>query len=190
MNVYIATLSASEVFRIYNGKQKIDFRKLLPKKFELPAKFIIYVQRKKPKMVNHRRINNDELFISDGQLKYGSSFGNCIVLNKKIIGEFECKSVDQYEVSFCNEQEHGDEYFKNIETGKIVRSNDFTERKDWENYKIEGISISDFRNYMHRGIRSLFGISILNPQFYKEPKEISDFNMKMPPQMITFLGKQ
>lgn len=123
------------------------------------------------------------IYCTLGGEKFFSHYGH--VGNGKIIGEYVCDRIDEYECEFCegenecyedirlvwdSEDEPGEKEFR------IVTSNEEENPDDCSLCRDSCVSFADIKKYVGIGCgKKLYAYHITDVDFYDEPKEISDF---------------
>lgn len=149
---------------IASGKKTVEVRKTKPK-IEVPFKCYIYCIKDEP------MYRSGEKFICPNK-----DFGN-----GKVIGEFVCDEISEYEGEFWD-----DETQESIK--KVIHTT------DWDGYpeldynfiaengeenslcKSSCVSWEELRKYMGAGINTFYGWHISDLVIYDKPKELSEFN--------------
>lgn len=150
--------------KIANGEKTVEVRKTRPK-IKTPFKCYIYCTKAhKPRIMDHVFVYwDDDLAIIhtpygvEIRNPYGSLGKDDELLNGKIIGEFICDRIDKYPY--------------NKEFGYEISE---------ESLNKTMLTADEFCNY-GKG-KPLYGWHISDLKIYDKPKELSEFNLKRPPQ--------
>lgn len=182
---------------IANGKKTIEVRKTRPR---LETPFKVYIYCTKPNKAYQTicgcmALNSDELYRhpTDG-IKHGDSIELMVrddytkdnFLNGKVIGEFICNKMSEYEAEFYKDNEYYQdirEIFRDDDNPddefgdfKILTSNDEDNPDNCELCKRSCLSFDDFKNYIGEGFcKPFYGWHISNLVIYDKPKELSEF---------------
>ena len=148
---------------IANGTKTIEVRKTKPK-LEPPFKVYIYCTQEKG--------YNDVLWCS-GVIGRMSDKAN-----GKVIGEFMCYDISEYESEFYPDDEQPvyesiAEWNAECEVWEAVASNDDTYRTNF--LKNTCLCLEDFRAYLGVGEIHFYGWHISDLKIYDKPKELSEF---------------
>ena len=186
---------------IANGKKTVEVRKTKPK-LETPFKCYIYCTKAK----EHFSIGGgvyatrDTLYrLPTGEIKFGDGFelmgdwsgqyDESNFLNGKVIGEFVCDSIANYEAELW-----GDETYERIQ--EFFEPDDFAEYGEYEYKTIADngddfwrenmlcesscLTIEELRKYVGCGIATFYGWHISDLVIYDKPKELSGFARPCP----------
>lgn len=166
---------------IANGKKTIEVRKTRPK-LETPFKSYIYCTKPKEKLID---------VIKSGDLLYGEPYeGKTVFLTvndmpinmsgrtQKVIGEFMCYDIGEYETEFYPKgkkqfYEAIYQYNEEEEVWEPVLTNDAEQETQFA--KDTCLSFEDFRNYLGAGENRFYGLCISDVVIYDKPKELSEF---------------
>ena len=174
MKAVLLSIRAKYCERIANGKKTVDVRKTRPK-IKPPFKCYIYCTKR-----------FDKSHGTNGYFQ-GKYCG-------RIIGEFVCDSLDKFTAEFTD----GDTYEDirccyldecNEEQEMIIVSN------EWDNpdycwlLKESCLSFKDLRQYIGENFHDIpfYGWRISDLVIYDEPKELSEFGLKRPPQSWNYV---
>lgn len=173
---------------IANGKKTIEVRKTRPK-IETPFKCYIYQSKSKDQLMDVMK-DGDENYgvIYHGKpvfIKTSSKYSN--PCEQKVIGEFICDSISEYEAEFCKE----DNVYQDIR--QIFRDDDFPDDDDRRDFEILTsneadnpddcellhscrMTFDDVKAYIGEGFcKTFWGWHISNLKIYKKPKALSEF---------------
>lgn len=173
---------------IANGKKTVEVRKTRPK-IETPFKCYIYQIKSKDKLLD---------VMKDGDNDYGTIYHGKPVFIKtlspysngneqKVIGEFTCDSISEYEAEFCKT----DAFYQDIR--EIFRDADFPDDDGRRDFKVLTsneadnpndcdfcrsccMTFDDVKAYIGEGFcKTFWGWHISNLKIYKKPKALSEF---------------
>lgn len=173
---------------IASGKKTIEVRKTRPK-IETPFKCYIYQSKSKDTLI---------YVMKDGDEDYGEIYHGKPVFIKtyskysnpyeqKVIGEFVCDSISEYEAEFYKE----DNVYQDIR--QIFRDDDFPDDDDRRDFTVLTsneadnpndcdfcrsccMTFDDIKAYIGEGFcKTFWGWHISNLKIYKKPKELSHF---------------
>lgn len=173
---------------IANGKKTIEVRKTKPK-IEKPFKCYIYCTKAKNKAsVDGYTFFADELYIDHWSktLTCGHTQFEEIV-NGKVIGEFTCVSISEYEAEFHK----GNDVYQDIREifrdpdnpdddcrdFRILTANDDDDPNDCEFCKQTCLTFDEVKSYIGEECfcKTFYGWHISNLKIYDKPKELSAF---------------
>lgn len=162
---------------IASGKKTIEVRKTRPK-FETPFKCYIYAT--KPKTRSHpARIYNSYIMPESGECGSG-----------KVIGEFICDRIDEYECLFVNDDcletvyliDREDCDSKYCPDRTLIWSNEgdnYNFNPDDEIIKGYRVSYKELKKYIGYGFNTFYVWHITDLKIYDKPKELGEFkNLK------------
>ena len=164
---------------IANGQKTIEVRKSRPK-LETPFKVYIYCTLQGSNKFFKNILNGN---ISEwNKENWGFKKG-------KVIGEFICNKMSEYEAEFHKDNEYYQDireifrYDDNPDDDcrdfKILTSNDEDNADDCELCKRSCLSFDDFKNYIGEGFcNPFYGWHISDLVIYDKPKELSEFYSK------------
>jgi len=157
----------NEIYKRADGtpvyEKEIEVRKTRPKQ-EVPFRCLIYCTKAKEDKYILERLEDGVFTRLDG----------------KVIGEFICDKIDEFQGEFWNNETHE-------RINKVIR------KKDWDgydeiemqyvaedgegNYLCENSCLTweDLRKYIGQGINSFYGWHISNLVIYDKPKELGEF---------------
>ena len=170
---------------IARGKKTIEARKTNPK-CDVPFKVYIYCTKPSKKyqtVCGCIMLNSDELFrLPTGEIKYGNSvemmmYDNYTTdnfLNGKVIGEFVC--YECYPIHVPTDIQFS------IDTGLW---SPFSERI-LHNACLTPEEVIDYAD----GRETIFGWKISDLKIYDEPKPLSEFGVKRPPQSWCYVERR
>lgn len=164
---------------IANGKKTVEIRKTRPK-LETPFKCYVYCTKDK---WNHLVQMPDKSYrIYDGKYDKNLKFDG--ESNGKVIGEFVCDLIANYEAELWD-----DKTFERIQ--ELYEPDDFTETGEYEYKTIADngdgfwqenmlckascLTITEMRNYLGKGFSEFYGWHISDLVIYDEPKELEEF---------------
>lgn len=162
---------------ILKGKKTLEVRKSRPK-LETPFKCYIYCTLQGSNDFFKHTLNGN---VSEWNK------GNWGFKKGKVIGEFICNKMSEYETEFYKDNEcYQDirEIFRDDDNPdddcrdfKILTSNEEDNADDCELCKRSCLSFDDFKNYIGEGFcKPFYGWHISNLVIYDEPRELSEFN--------------
>lgn len=185
-------------FEIINGKNT-ELRKTKPK-LQPPFKVLLYCTKPSVKgryFVGALGFNSDELYRTpDGKIKYGDSvelmacgsenYSKDNFLNGKVIGEFICDRIDEYECEFvdddCLETVHlidredcDDEDYPDRTLIWSNEGDNYNFSPDDEIIKGSRVSYKELKKYIGYGFNTFYGWHITDLKIYDKPKELSEF---------------
>ena len=170
------------------GKKTIEVRKTRPK-LNTPFKCYIYQTKSKDKLLD---------VMKDGDENYGTIYHGKPVFFKtfspysngneqKVIGEFTCDSISEYESEFCKT----DDFYQDIR--EIFRDDDFPDDDDRRDFKVLTsneadntndcefcrsccMTFDDVKAYIGEGLcKTFYGWHISELKIYEQPKELNHF---------------
>lgn len=176
---------------IANGKKTVEVRKTRPK-LETPFKCYIYCtvdKRHLHKFEKGERIDDEHFFDKHVFVRQNTWIRGRFNPNKKVIGEFVCDSIANYEAELWD-----DETYERIQ--EFFEPDDFAEYGEYE-YKTVAdngdyfwrenmlcesscLTIEELRKYVGCGIATFYGWHISDLVIYDEPKELSEFRKYNP----------
>ncbi len=169
---------------IASGKKTIEVRKTRPK-LETPFKCYIYATN--PKSKNDLGLcldKGDFGNLKEVWLVYKCNYEaakmlNMQILSGKVIGEFMCYDISEYETEFYPPQKQPvyeaiTEWNEENEVYEAVASNCDTYQTNF--LKNTCMTLEDFREYLGVGEIPFYGWHISNLVIYSEPKELSEFS--------------
>lgn len=179
MKTIIQSYTPQECERIINGRQTIKVCKTAPK--DTPFKVYIYCTKtsmtKYPSMYSYLHINSGQAVKKYGKIETWGKIGDVVVnahrpdskyisygCGGNVIGEYVCKKVDVAEVR-----------------GKLLGlyNSRFVDASDFSLIVKRYLDNSELSNY-GRG-KSISCLHISNVKIYDKPKELSEFNLTLPP---------
>ena len=185
-------------FEIINSKNT-ELRKTKPK-LQPPFKVLLYCTKPSVKgryFVGALGFNSDELYRTpDGKIKYGDSvelmacgsenYSKDNFLNGKVIGEFICDRIDEYECEFvdddCLETVHlidredcDDEDYPDRTLIWSNEGDNYNFSPDDEIIKGSRVSYKELKKYIGYGFNTFYGWHITDLKIYDKPKELSEF---------------
>lgn len=175
MNAVLTSIQPKWVEKIANGEKTIEVRKTAPK-CKVPFKCYIYCTKGKPYLYRIDDDNNFELTNTlrpkvDGYVKdYNEQ-------NGKIIGEFICDGIAEFESEF-----HDDNSTEELR--RVWYDEDDGERdaelfaEDGEpNYLCTAACLTwyELKNYVGTGYRTFYGWHISDLKIYDKPKVLEEF---------------
>lgn len=181
---------------IASGKKTVELRKNTPK-ISVPFKCYIYCTKDKNK---HFWTGKRYSYIDERSHNAFDKEGN-----GKIIGEFVCDYITEYEAEFHKEEdsyqdiqkvwidedypEDGEQYLK-------ITANDEDDPNDCELCIKSCLSFMDIKNYIggESAFKRFFGWHISFLKIYEEPKELNEFvcngkTINRPPQSWCYIEK-
>lgn len=177
---------------IANGKKTVEIRKTKPKR-ATPFKVYIYCTKAK-NFFTHGCIRDtlDDLYrLPSGEIKFGYSgelmccgideYNEDNFLNGKVIGEFVCDWIQEYESEFVD-----DDCRESIASIDRDEDGDATGFFEWINesdipyiktdfFKMCCVGYEDLKKYIGLGFVTFYGWHISNLVIYDEPKALSEF---------------
>ena len=144
---------------IASGNKTVEVRKTKPK-IDVPFKCYIYMTKDK---------------------WYKDYKNKCHYGNGKVIGEFVCQAILNYECEFVD-----DDCYESIASILIDEDGDKTGFIEWSNdgdipykdtffYKTSRIGYGELKKYMGVGFGTFYGWHISNLVIYDKPKELGEF---------------
>lgn len=181
---------------IAKGKKTVELRKSVPK-ISVPFKCYIYCTKDKNK---HFWAGKRYSYIDERSHNAFDKKGN-----GKVIGEFVCDYITEYEAEFHK----GDDTYQSIqevwidedypEDGKhylTITANDEDEPNNCELCQKSCLSFTDIKNYIGEEsfFETFFGWHISFLKIYEEPKELNEFvcngkKINRPPQSWCYIEK-
>lgn len=175
---------------IANGKKTIEIRKNRPK-LETPFKCYIYCTHGYYRTPKEREMSGDFWVgkpINDVSL--GRYWGN-----GKVIGEFVCNAIDEYEMEGYSPAEDVYQSISTVETydgeeemHTIATNEDCCLENDL--FKKSGLSFDDIGKYVCKGKFGFYrfhGWHISELQIYDTPKALDELGMTRPPQSWCYI---
>ena len=168
---------------IANGKKTVEIRKTKPK-LETPFKVYIYCTKPKMRLIDIIRDGEDvygEIYHGKTRLikvAESSAYGTMCRKHQKVIGEFMCYDIGEYETEFYPPEKQPvyeaiTEWNEENEVYEAVASNCDTYRTNFLNATC--MSLEDFREYLGIGEISFYGWHISDLVIYDMPRELSEF---------------
>lgn len=178
MKAVLISIQPKWVEKIANGQKTIEVRKTTP---DVPFKAYIYVTKGKPYLY---RVDDDDKFELTNTLRpktfeYVKDYN---AQNGKIIGEFICYGVLEFESEF-----HDDNSTEELR--RVWYDEDDGERdaelfaEDGEpNYlcKAACLTWDELKKYVGIGDHTFYGWHISDLKIYDKPKELSEFRVSCP----------
>ena len=178
---------------ISTGLKYIEIRKTRPT-VELPIKVYIYATKSDKYLLDQEP--NGNLFCWDKKshhypFKYEENFVE--LYNGKVIGEFICDRIDEYESEFVNDDcletvhlidrdecEHGDYQYCSLIWSNEGDNYNFSPYD--EIIKGSRVSYKELKKYIGLGVKTFYGWHISDLAIYDEPKKLWEFrNIKGEP---------
>ena len=181
--------------KIARGEKTLEIRKNKPK-LEPPFKCYIYCTKQKENVVcNGISYYNDELYrLPNGEIKYGCSielagynsddYSNNNFLNGKVIGEFICDKIEEFESEFYSSDNVLNAIYRVVEDedypGECIYTSIATNEEDSENFwicSLSCLSFEEIKKYIGYAKREIafYGWHISKLFIYDKPKELSNF---------------
>lgn len=167
---------------IASWKKKAEIRKTKPK-IELPVKCYIYCTNSKRDFLQSR--SNVKFYCENRDFIGGHGCGFYQRLNGKVIGEFICPEITEFESEFCDDEtyerikkiikdsEHYAEYGE-YEYETVATNEDDKYKENWL-CKQSCVSWEEMRKYIGAGIKEFYGWHISDLVIYDKPKKLSCF---------------
>lgn len=174
---------------IANGEKTIEVRKTRPK---MPTPFKCYIYCTKPEIITKYVFKPEDYpeYMRPGKTVFckapdaGSPFCSPVNGNSKVIGEFVCDFIANYEAELWD-----DETFECIK--EFYEPDDFAEYGEyiyntiadngddfWKKNmlcKASCLTVEELREYLGTGFTNFYGWHISNLVIYDEPKALSEF---------------
>lgn len=169
-----------------DGEKSIEIRKNKPN-LKLPFKCYVYSTKPKRKFDFGLCMdeNNEIDFIAKINEPNADHFG-LEVIDGKVIGEFICDSIDEYETEFAEgndcyqdirrvwEDEDGDEQFE------IITTNEEDNPDDCKLLKSACLTFEEIKKYVGNGFGKFYAWHISGFKLYDKPKELRGFRKHCP----------
>ena len=168
---------------ICSGKKTVEVRKSKPK-LGTPFKCYIYMTKGKPGILKTIEGNLFEGEYIEGENLYGLYE----YMNGKVIGEFVCDSIDEYESEFvpddcmeCIQRIDRSDYWDcDTATGEIIWDNETEYPLSYYNMtnfaKQSCIQYNELKKYVGIGINTFYAWHICDLVIYDKPKELIEFS--------------
>lgn len=172
---------------IANGKKTIEIRKTRPK-LETPFRCYIYCTKDKPAMGKWLDFDNNNHIttMQDDDFDYYNK-NTVKKINGKVIGEFVCSQIKEYQTEFY---ESDDEFYEDIreiwdnedyeydvdKEFRIIASNDRGNLADNEILRQSKLTIDELKKYVGSGFSKFFSWRISNLKIYDKPKNLNEFS--------------
>ena len=208
MKSVLASIQPKYCELIASGEKTIEVRKNKPK-LDTPFKCLIYCTKPSKAyqtICGCMCINTDELFrLPNGTIKHDSSvelmccdnYSKDNFLNGKVIGEFVCDNIDKYSAEFVNDDCYEDirkiDFFDDEIEELFITSNGYENPSNCELCRQSCLSFEEIKSYIFSGESGFFdfyGWHISNLKIYDTPKELSEFNLKRPPQSWQYVESE
>lgn len=182
---------------IARGKKTIEIRKTKPR-IEPPFKVYIYCTKAKEKLID---------VLKDGDNIYGETYRGkpafikvdegsvCDMWGKrqKVIGEFVCYNISTYCTEFYPQKkqpifEAVYEYNEEQDVWQSVLSNEDEYVKIFSRETC--LKLDDLKDYLGIGENQFYGWHISDLVIYDKPKELSEFQVKTPPQSWRYVERK
>lgn len=141
--------------------KKIEVRKTRPK-LDVPFKCYIYCTNAK-----------GGAFFTKGE---NGNYAPARLGNGKIVGEFVCDRIDNYECELWNDEAY--ELIRQVdydEDGDIIYKHGAENNEDCEMLNMSCLTWQDIRKYLGDGINNCYAWHITDLVIYDKPKELSEF---------------
>lgn len=159
MKEVLISIQPKWVEKIASGQKTIEVRKSRPKT-EMPFKCYIYKTMGKRKDCFAREIQK---------------YFNC----GKVIGEFICDKIDNYECELWNDEAYElIRQFNYDEYGEIEYKHGAENNENCEMLNKGCLTWQDIRKYLGQGLNTCYAWHISNLKIYDKPKELSEFYTK------------
>lgn len=164
---------------IANGKKTVEVRKTRPK-IDVPFNCYIYCTKSRDMLwvlkKSERTYTDKPTSIFDAK-----DVGGATKANGKVIGEFVCNRIQEYECEFVD-----DDCYEMIASIERDEEGDTTGFYEWSNdsdipykntdfYKKCQVEYEDLKKYIGEGINTFYGWHISDLVIYEKPKELSEF---------------
>lgn len=162
MKSVLISIQPKWVEKIASGQKTIEVRKTRPK-IETPFKCYIYMT----KNGSFKDFETDKNKLSIAQLlrKQG-----------KVIGEFVCDRIDNYECELWNDEAYElIRQFNYDEYGEIEYEHGAENNENCEILNKACLTWQDIRKYLGQGLNNCYAWHISNLKIYDKPKELSEF---------------
>ena len=153
---------------IASGKKTVEVRKTKPK-IETPFKVYIYCTNSKEKLWVLKETEGAFTPEKIASICAAKDVGGTYKANGKVIGEFVCNNIDQYDYDYCPHPEIGMNYDCGDSWWDISD-------EDLEN---ACLTYEEFKKYAWR-YKVMYGWNISNLVIYDKPKELSEFKRACP----------
>lgn len=160
---------------IASGEKTVEVRKTKPK-LKPPFKCYIYCTKPREKIFYHGEYYNDLLYKDfwSGELVCGCTMGD--TLNGKVIGEFVCDKIKYFNSA-------ASEFAYSVAPSDIPCTLPMSEKKALETCYEQGcLSTNDVISYFGDEDWEAYFWHISDLKIYDEPKKLSEFGLKRPPQ--------
>lgn len=176
---------------IFRGKKTIEIRKTKPK-LETPFKCYIYQSKSRDRLIEVMKdgdLNFGEIYhgkpVFIKTMGYESGYEGLFGREQKIVGEFICNKISEYEAEFYKGNkfyQYIREIFRDYDNPddecrdfKILTSNDEDNPDNCELCKKSCLSFYDFKNYIGEGFcKTFYGWQISGLVIYDKPKELRE----------------
>lgn len=161
MKSVLISIQPKWVEKIASGKKTIEVRKTRPK-IETPFKCYIYQTKSKDNSIYKQYKVND-------------------IRSGKVIGEFVCDRIDNYECELWNDEAYElIRQFNYDEYGEIEYEHGAENNENCEILNKACLTWQDIRKYLGQGLNNCYAWHISNLKIYDKPKELSEFYQPCP----------
>lgn len=163
---------------IANGKKTVEVRKTKPK-LDTPFKVYIYCTNSKKVLWILR--NNERNSNKIASIFTAKDVGGATKANGKVIGEFVCDWIQEYESEFVDDDcRESIASIDRDEDGDVMGFFEWTNERDIPYIKTDFfkrccVGYEDLKKYIGLGFVTFYGWHISNLIIYDEPKELSEF---------------
>lgn len=167
MKSVLISIQPKWVEKIASGKKTIEVRKTRPK-IETPFKCYIYCTN-----------SNGTLFMAYDGLHYGKDYVGrfdpaCV--NGKVIGEFICEKIDNYECELWNDEAYElIRQFNYDEYGETEYEHGAENNENCEMLNKACLTWQDIRKYLGQGLNNCYAWHISDLKIYDKLKELGEF---------------
>lgn len=174
---------------IASEEKTLEIRKTKPK-LQTPFKCYIYCTKNE---LLTRSYNNGSIYVAPYK-KYQKALesnGN-ITLSGKVIGEFVCDRIEEYQSEFVNDNcyedirlvwDNEDKPYEAEKEFEIITSNEKDNPNDCRLCKDACLTFGEIKSYVGIGFaKTFYGWHISDLVIYDKPKQLSEFNINRAPQ--------
>jgi len=193
MKSVLASIQPKYCELIASGEKTIEVRKNKPK-LDTPFKCLIYCTKAKNVYQTYwcSNLRGNYQYIDDRSHNQFDKIGN-----EKVIGEFVCDNIDKYSAEFVNDDCYEDirkiDFFDDEIEELFITSNGYENPSNCELCRQSCLSFEEIKSYIFSGESGFFdfyGWHISNLRIYDTPKELSEFNLKRPPQSWQYVESE
>ena len=183
MKSVLISIQPKWVEKIANGQKTIEVRKTRPK-LETPFKCYIYATKPKKwfRFSSWGYASDESLWLSNGKVKMCNGFEfwaddkEYEPLCGKVIGEFVCDRICNYECELWNDEAYElIRQFNYDEYGEIEYEHGAENNENCEMLNKACLTWQDIRKYLGQGLNTCYAWHITDLKIYEKPKELSEF---------------